>query len=97
MARFLVRITVALPPGMAAEERAALIASEEARGRDLKDAGAIQDIWRLPGRLANVGVWQAANATELHRALTSLPVWPWAVVEVETLADHYLTNEPEAG
>lgn len=95
MPRFLVRIAVELPPSIPADERSALIASEQERGRALKADGTIQDMWRLPGRLANVGIWRAPTATVLHDAITSLPVWPWARVEVTALADHYLTTDPE--
>jgi muconolactone D-isomerase len=95
MPRFLVRIAVELPPGMPMDERAALIAREQERGRALKAEGTIQDMWRLPGRMSNAGIWSAVSATALHEALTSLPVWPWARIEVEALADHYLTTNPE--
>jgi muconolactone D-isomerase len=95
MARYLVRISIVLPPDMSDDERAELVARERARGRALKDAGTIQDMWRLPGQLANVGIWRAENATGLHEALTSLPLWRWAGVEVTALADHYLTSCPE--
>jgi muconolactone D-isomerase len=76
-------------------ERSALLERERARGLELKDAGAIEDIWRVPGRLANVGIWRAETATALHAAITSLPVWPWTDVSVTPLADHYLTSRPE--
>jgi muconolactone D-isomerase len=92
--RFLVRIGVQLPSGMPADERTELLAREQARGRELKAAGTIQDMWRLPGRLANLGVWRAPSATALHEEIISLPVWPWASVEVTALADHYLTTDP---
>jgi muconolactone D-isomerase len=95
--RYLVQITVELPPEMAEAERAELLERERMRGRELRDAGVIEDIWRLPGRLANVGVWRAADATALDQAIASLPVWRWTRVEVTTLADHHLTARPERG
>ena len=93
--RFLVQIEVKLPPTMSTAERDSLLEREQVRGTELKQAGSIQDIWRIPGRLANVGIWDAANATALHEALVSLPVWPWTEVVVTPLADHYLTTDPE--
>jgi muconolactone D-isomerase len=93
--RFLVQITVGLPPEMPAAERAALLERERERGLQLRDAGLIEDIWRLPGRLANVGIWRAETASDLHQAISSLPVWPWTTVEVTSLADHHLTRNPE--
>jgi muconolactone D-isomerase len=97
MPRYLVRIAVDLDPGMPSAERSALLEREQRRGRELKADGTIQDIWRLPGRLANVGVWRAPHATALHAALTSLPVWPWTTITVEPLGDHSLTSDPEDG
>lgn len=97
MARFLVQITVELPPQMEAAEREQLLERERRRGFELRDAGTIEEIWRLPGRLANVGVWSVADATELHEAIASLPVWPYTRVEVTPLADHHLTRRPERG
>jgi muconolactone D-isomerase len=95
--RFLVRIEVRLPGDMPAGECDEMIAREQRRGRELKADGTIQDMWRLPGRMANAGVWRVPSAEALHAALTSLPVWPWASIEVEALADHYLTSAPEGG
>jgi muconolactone D-isomerase len=92
--RFLVHITVELST-LGEHEREELIVAERRRGRALKTEGTIQDLWRLPGRLATVGIWRAPSATALHAALTSLPVWPYAGMEVTALADHDLTVDPE--
>lgn len=95
MARFLVQITVNLPPEMPAAERADLVAREGVRGRELKDAGIIRDVWRVPGRFANAGIWEVGSATALHDAIASLPLWPWLDVVVTPLANHALTTDPE--
>jgi muconolactone delta-isomerase len=95
MPRFLVQISVSLPPDMSPAERSALLERERERGRELKSAGIIADMWRLPGRLANVGIWCTPSATALHEAISSLPVWAWTEVTVTPLADHYLTTDPE--
>jgi muconolactone D-isomerase len=87
---FLVRIDIDVPPDMDPGRRAALVEAEAARGRELREAGAIARIWRVPGRLANVGVWSAADATGLHEAIASLPFFDWMSVTVEPLATHYL-------
>jgi muconolactone D-isomerase len=93
-ARFLVRIEVRLPPSLPVAERADLLERERERGLALRAAGTIEDIWRIPGRQANFGIWRAADASELHEALCSLPVWPWTEIEVTALADHHLTRDP---
>lgn len=87
---FLVRIGIDLPPDLGPERRAALEQEERRVGADLVRDGVIVRIWRLPGQTANVGIWRAANATELHDRLRALPMWPWMRIEVTALAVHPL-------
>jgi muconolactone D-isomerase len=87
---FLVRIYIELPPDMPAERERELREAEATRARALRDAGTIVRIWRLPGQTANVGIWAAPDATGLHEALTSMPLFPWFRVEVDALATHYV-------
>ena len=94
--KFLVRLTTTLPPEMPDDRRSALLAAEAERGRELVADGTIEQLWRLPGRLANVGVWSAPDADALHVALTSLPLWRWMSVQVELLATHPLTATPDS-
>jgi muconolactone D-isomerase len=86
--RFLVQIHVKLPPTLAASERQQLLAAELDRGRALHAAGAIVDIWRVPGAIRNVGIWEAADATELHELIASLPLYPYLDADVTALAQH---------
>lgn len=88
--RFLVQIDVGLPGSLPPAERAQLLDAELQRGRELVEAGVIRAIWRIPGALRNVGVWEAGDATELHDHLASLPLFPWLSAEVTSLADHPL-------
>jgi muconolactone D-isomerase len=88
--QFLVRIHVHLPPDLPAGERQALEEAELARGRELLGAGSIVSIWRIPGGLRNVGIWEARDATELHELIASLPLYRWLEADVTPLADHPL-------
>ncbi len=87
---FLVEADVALPADLDEERRAALLAAEFERGSALARAGVLRAIWRVPGRLANRAIWSAADATALHEALVSLPLWPYMDVVVTPLARHPL-------
>jgi muconolactone D-isomerase len=87
---FLVRIEVSLPADMPEERRSELASAERAYGQQLRDRGTIQRIWRVPGGLRNVGIWQAQDATELHEAITGLPLYPWLSCDVTPLAIHPL-------
>jgi len=93
---FLVEIESLLPPDMCEPDRAALIAAERAAGRRARAEGRLRHIWRVPGTLANVAVWDAADADELHELLTALPAWRWMTVSVRPLATHPL-DTPAGG
>jgi muconolactone D-isomerase len=87
---FLVTIEVCWPDALDDAVKARLTDAEGVRGRELGQQGTIRAMWRIPGRLANVGIWAARDADELHAAITSLPLWPYMRVEVTALATHYL-------
>lgn len=85
---FLVHIDVRLPPTTDDDKKARLVEAEAARAQELAKKGTIVRLWRIPGRWSNVGIWSARDATELHDALSSLPLFPWLDVSVTPLADH---------
>lgn len=87
---FLVQIQVNFPAEMPAEQLAEVMEREGARGRELKEAGTIVRIWRIPGRRENVGIWRAETPDEIHEAITSLPAFPWIDARVTALATHHL-------
>ena len=90
---FLVNIEVGWPPDGDPDELARLTAAERERAAELAAAGTIRRLWRVPGRRANWGIWEAADATAVHAAIRSLPLFPWLDVDVIPLAAH--PNDPE--
>jgi muconolactone D-isomerase len=91
---FLVFIRTEVPHDLSEGERQSLIAAEANRARQLSSRGHLVRLWRIPGQLANWGLWRAEDATELHRLLTSLPMWRYMRIEVNALAAH--PNDPRA-
>lgn len=85
---FLVRFEINQPESMTNDERERLRTLERARAAELREAGILRRLWRVPGRRAVVGLWETADATDLHDALASLPMFPWMDVTVEPLATH---------
>lgn len=94
---FLVHIEVRWPPDGDPEEVRRLTAAERLRGRELAAEGRIRRMWRIPGRRANWGLWDAPDATELHAAISSLPFFPYLEVEVIPLAAHPTDPERPGG
>jgi muconolactone D-isomerase len=85
---FLVRSENRLPPEFPAKRRVELRTAERARAMELRAAGTLKRLWRVPGRNATIGLYEAADPAELHDALMSLPMAPWLDVTVEPLALH---------
>ena len=85
---FLVQIEVEWPAHGDPDEFARLTSAERARASQLAAEGRIRRMWRIPGRRANWGLWEAPDATALHDALASLPLYPWLSIEVHPLAAH---------
>lgn len=85
---FLVEIEVHWPADGDPDQKARLTAAEGKRGAELAAEGIIKRLWRIPGQWANVGLWEARDATELHDAIASLPFYPWLEVVVRPLAAH---------
>jgi muconolactone D-isomerase len=92
--QFLVHMVVTWPPDGDPDELQRRVAGEQQRARELAAAGTIERLWRVPGQWANWGIWEAPDATALHDAVTSLPMWPYLKVEVHPLALH--PNDPGA-
>lgn len=86
---FLINAEIHLPHDLPDDRRQALIDAEGVRGRELAEAGHIKRLWRIPGQYANWGLWEAEDATALHAAVSSLPLWPYMTVRVVPLARHY--------
>ena len=89
---FLVRIEINWPPDAPAEERERIFAEELEAGQRLAHAGQLRRLWRIPGRWANWSLYEVTDATELHAALVTLPLYPWMDIEVHALAEH--PNDP---
>ncbi len=85
---FLVRIDVRTPHDLDPEKLAALQAAEAMRARELVEGGSLRRIWRIPGRRSNISLYEAEDATALHAALASLPLFPYLDIEVQALATH---------
>lgn len=91
---FLVRIDIHWPPEAPSEDRERIWEEEFRQGQLLAEQGLLRRLWRVPGRSANWSLYEAQDATQLHEALCSLPLYPWMDIEVHPLAVHL--NDPVA-
>jgi muconolactone D-isomerase len=85
---FLVRFESTPPESMSTAECDRLRVLERQRAGELRAAGILKRLWRVPGRRGVIGLWEADDATVLHKALASLPMFPWMDATVEPLATH---------
>ena len=93
MREFLVEITTTVPEGTSQDEVDRCRAAEAVRARELAAAGNLERLWRPPGGLRSIGVWRAADESELHeKVLDTLPLRPWMTLTVTPLGAH--PNDP---
>ena len=93
LVQFLVRIEIDTG-GLDASAVAHLRSAEARRAAELADQGSLLALWRVDGRWANVGIWQAANEDALNSILDSLPLRPYMQLEVVRLAEHPSNPRP---
>lgn len=93
---FLVRIDTARVYELPTDELEDIITRERTRGRELMAEGVLRHLWSVPGRSANIGIWSTADADALNDALASLPIRPYAEIDVTPLATHPMTAENPA-
>jgi len=89
---FLVHMEISGDLGTEAQESA--LRNQEAEcARQLGARGVLRRLWRIPGRRANWGIWTAATSDELHKALASLPLFPYLTITIHPLGSH--PNDPK--
>jgi muconolactone delta-isomerase len=88
---FLVDMVTTVPDGTTDAEVDAIRAREAARSRELAAQGHLLRLWRPPlhaGEWRTWGLFQAADATELERVLSSMPLRVWRHDTVTPLTAH---------
>jgi muconolactone D-isomerase len=88
MAEFLVYADNDFPADGDKELQASLRSGERERAMALRESGNLKRLWRVPGRSGWIALWEAADATELHDQIASLPMFSYLDIRVEALATH---------
>ena len=93
MQEFLVEITTTIPEGTDPAEVDRRRTAEAVRAKELAATGHLARLWRPVGELRSIGVWRAANETELReKVLGTLPLRSWMTLSVTPLESH--PNDP---
>ena len=92
---YLVDFIITVPEGTPTSELEQRTTGEVTRVAELAAQGHALRVWKpLPadGRSRAVGLYRAADDTELQAILDSLPLRPWMEISVRALAEH--PNDP---
>ena len=93
MKEFLVEITTTIPEGTPPAEVDRRRAAEAVRAAELAASGHLFRLWRPAAEKRSIGIWCAADETELHeKVLGTLPLRAWMDVHVTALEAH--PNDP---
>jgi muconolactone D-isomerase len=93
---YLADLVTTVPEGTSPSKVDELRAAEAVRAADLAKAGNLVRLWRPPlgpGEWRSIGLFRAADETELHKILASLPLHIWMKVTITPLTPH--PNDPE--
>src|SRR5882724_9422526 len=92
---YLVTMTTLVPDGTTDEVVQAIRGREAARSRELAAQGHLLRLWRpplRPGEWRTLGLFAAADGSQLEEALASMPLRVWRTDEVTPLSSH--PNDP---
>src|ERR1700675_2399224 len=92
---YLVTMTTLVPDGTAQETVEEVRCHEAARSRELAAQGHLLRLWRpplQPGEWRTLGLFAAADGSELEQVLASMPLRVWRTDEVTPLSPH--PNDP---
>ncbi|MFF3876290.1 muconolactone Delta-isomerase family protein [Streptomyces sp. NPDC001978] len=93
MKEFLVELTTTVPEGTDPAEVDRRRAAEAVRAKELAAVGRLVRLWRPVGELRSIGLWRAADESELYeKVLGTLPLWPWMAAAVTAVQSH--PNDP---
>lgn len=93
---YLTDMVTTVPEGTSPAKIDELQAAEALRAFELAKAGHLVRLWRPPlepGEWRSIGLFRAANETELGQILNSLPLHIWMKVTITPLTPH--PNDPE--
>ena len=92
---YLVTMTTHVPDGTPDQAVADVRAREAARSRELAGQGHLRRLWRpplRPGEWRTLGLFAAADDSDLEKILASMPLRVWRTDEVTPLSPH--PNDP---
>jgi muconolactone D-isomerase len=93
---YLTDMVTKVPEGTSSAKVEALRAAEAVRAAELSKSGQLIRLWRPPlgpGEWRSIGLFRAADETELREILASLPLHIWMQVSITPLTPH--PNDPE--
>lgn len=85
---YLVHMQVQIPANADTALVERLKAEEKAFSQKLQHEGRWRHLWPVAGQYANYSVFDVESNDELHMLLSSLPLFPYMVINVTPLAQH---------
>jgi muconolactone D-isomerase len=85
---FQVQMDVHIPIAAEPAHIESLKAAEKMRAQELQHSGEWRHLWRIVGLYSNISIFDVPNNEELHRLLTSLPLFPYMAIRVTPLCRH---------
>lgn len=88
MAKFHVRMDVAIPHDLDPGVRTETLAREKEYSQNLQRQGKWVHIWRVVGQYSNISIFDVESPDELHEILWNLPLFAYMTIEILPLTGH---------
>lgn len=85
---FQVKMDVKLPATMPEEQASNLKKVEKEVAQELQGQGKWRHLWRIAGQYANISIFDVESIDELHRLISTLPLFPYMEIQVTALCRH---------
>ncbi|WP_413998596.1 muconolactone Delta-isomerase family protein [Flavobacterium sp. W1B] len=85
---YLVEMDVHIPESWNEEKLQDYITREKACSQGHQKSGKWVYLWRVAGQYSNVSVLDVESPDELHKIISSLPLFPYMTINVKSLCKH---------
>lgn len=85
---YVVEMDVKIPETWSEEKIADYLAREKVCSQGHQNSGKWVYLWRVAGKYSNISVLDVESPDELHRIISSLPLFPYMTLKITSICKH---------
>ncbi|KFF21345.1 muconolactone Delta-isomerase family protein [Chryseobacterium sp. JM1] len=85
---YVIEMDVRIPETWSGEKIADYITREKETSQKWQKSGKWIYLWRVAGKYSNISVLEVESPDELHKIISSLPLFPYMTIKVTSITKH---------